>query len=376
LKGPELHIISFDVPSPPDYGGVIDVYYKIKALAEAGAVIYLHCFQYGERGQAADLEQYCKQVWYYKRHTGFGGISLSVPYMVYSRRDEELLARLAAIEAPILFEGVHTTFYLSHPLLKDRFKAVRNQNIEQEYFSWLGKKAKKLFNKVYYYFEAALLRKYESRLGAAQAFVTVAGEDHDFFKTLYPKAIHEYIPSFHLQNEVNSLEGSGTYCLYHGNLGHQENVEAALFLINEVFAGTSIPFILAGRNPSPELIDGCAKHTECKIVANPGTNEMERLIQNAHIQVLPTFQPTGLKLKLLYALFSGRKVLVNTPMLRGTGLDDCCIIANTAEEMREEIREHMELPFTKGDIETRKRILSQQYDNSVNARRLLRCLQG
>ncbi len=30
-----LHIISFDVPAPPDYGGVIDVYYKAKALAES-----------------------------------------------------------------------------------------------------------------------------------------------------------------------------------------------------------------------------------------------------------------------------------------------------------------------------------------------------
>ena len=29
---PELNIVSFDVPYPPDYGGVIDVFYKIKEL--------------------------------------------------------------------------------------------------------------------------------------------------------------------------------------------------------------------------------------------------------------------------------------------------------------------------------------------------------
>ncbi len=28
-----LHIISFDIPYPPNYGGVIDVFYKLKALA-------------------------------------------------------------------------------------------------------------------------------------------------------------------------------------------------------------------------------------------------------------------------------------------------------------------------------------------------------
>ena len=32
----EVEIISFDVPYPPNYGGVIDVYYKLKALKKAG----------------------------------------------------------------------------------------------------------------------------------------------------------------------------------------------------------------------------------------------------------------------------------------------------------------------------------------------------
>ncbi len=30
-SGEHIHLISFDVPFPADYGGVIDVFYKIKA---------------------------------------------------------------------------------------------------------------------------------------------------------------------------------------------------------------------------------------------------------------------------------------------------------------------------------------------------------
>ena len=30
----EIHIITFDIPYPANYGGVIDVFYKIKALKE------------------------------------------------------------------------------------------------------------------------------------------------------------------------------------------------------------------------------------------------------------------------------------------------------------------------------------------------------
>ena len=44
-----LHIISFDIPYPANYGGVIDVYYKAKALSEKGVKVHLHCFQYGRK---------------------------------------------------------------------------------------------------------------------------------------------------------------------------------------------------------------------------------------------------------------------------------------------------------------------------------------
>jgi hypothetical protein len=49
-----LHIISFDVPYPANYGGVIDVFYKLKNLHKAGVKIILHCFEYG-RGEQKEL---------------------------------------------------------------------------------------------------------------------------------------------------------------------------------------------------------------------------------------------------------------------------------------------------------------------------------
>jgi hypothetical protein len=42
-----LHIICHDVPWPADYGGVVDLFYKIKALHDEGVKIKLHCFDYG-----------------------------------------------------------------------------------------------------------------------------------------------------------------------------------------------------------------------------------------------------------------------------------------------------------------------------------------
>ncbi|MBK7589454.1 MAG: hypothetical protein IPI22_14555 [Bacteroidetes bacterium] len=58
----KLHIISLDIPYPPDYGGMIDVFYKLKALSSLGLEITLHCFEYGSRTPNAVLNQYCKKL--------------------------------------------------------------------------------------------------------------------------------------------------------------------------------------------------------------------------------------------------------------------------------------------------------------------------
>lgn len=370
----KLHLISSDVPFPPDYGGMVDVFYKVKNLHEAGVKIYLHCFEYG-RGEPREMSAYCEEVFYYKRKTGIRGLSLRLPYMLYSRRDEALLNNLKRIEAPILFEGVHTAYYLSHPALEGRLKLMRNQNLEQEYYSLLAKRETNPIRKFYYRTEAKLLKIKESRLHDADVFLTVAEHDHEFFKKLYPQKKHEYIPSFQPYNDVKSLTGIGTYVLYHGNLGHPENVEAALFLFEQVCPSSDIPFIFAGKDPDEKIITACQKLPHCTLIANPSMHQMEQLIAEAQVHALPTFQATGLKLKLLHALFNGRHVLVNDAMVKGTGLSGVCQKAETPLSFQEKIKELMYVSFDEEAIQTRRNLLLQRYDNRKNALRIVTCLQ-
>jgi hypothetical protein len=63
----KLHIVCHDVPWPADYGGVVDLFYKLKALHAEGVKIILHCFLYGERSRQDELNKYCEEVHYYKR---------------------------------------------------------------------------------------------------------------------------------------------------------------------------------------------------------------------------------------------------------------------------------------------------------------------
>lgn len=372
----KLHLISPDIPYPPDYGGMIDVYYTIKELALAGTDIYLHCFQYGDRKPANELEQYCKKIWYYPRKTGLSGLSPSLPYMMYSRRDDALLRNLKSIKAPIVFEGIHCCSLLSHRELNPYRKILRNHNVEQQYYKLLAERESNLLKKTYYLLESLLLKKVEGRLQAADALVPISEKDYQFFHSRYPEKEVAYIAGFHPFDAVQALEGKGKYCLYQGNLGHPENIEIALFLIREVFSHLEIPLILAGRNPDARITAACAVRTNITLIANPDSDTMSRLIRDAHIHVLPTFQASGLKLKLLYALYSGRFVLANKTMLYGTGLDDICVLAEGADGFREKITALMQQDFTRADILHREAALAHQYSNKEKIVRLLRIIAG
>ena len=97
---------------------------------------------------------------------------------------------------------------------------------------------------------------------------------------------------------------------------------------------------------------------------------MEELVKNAQVHVLVTFQETGLKLKLLNTLFAGRHVIANKKMLAGSGLDNLCCIANTADDLVLACNQYMEMPFQVASIEERIKMLIPQFSNLEQARRL------
>lgn len=364
-----INIISFNVPYPPNYGGIIDVYYKLKALHAAGVRIILHCFDYG-RGEAAELEAFCEEVYYYKRKTGLRSNLTLLPYNVYSRRDPRLIRNLLQNDYPILFEALHTCYYLDDQRLANRFKIYRESNIEHDYYYHLSKASRGWIKKAFLRIESWRYRRYEKVLQHADLMLVVSTADTGYLKRQFPEVEVEYMPSFHANDRVTIEPGQSDFILYHGNLSVVENELAALYLIREVFSRLKYKCIIAGMNPSSHLTEAASPYPHIEIKANPSQEEMDHLIRNAQIQTLITFQDTGLKLKLLNSLFSGRHTLVNTLMLTGSGLDDLCTIANTPAEMIRACDHLMQIPMTPERIAQRESLLFPKYSNAYQAKRL------
>lgn len=366
-----LNIISFDVPFPANYGGVIDVYYKLVWLKKAGVKIHLHCFRYG-RKPAKELEQLCEKVYYYERRTGlFANISIS-PYTVKSRQSRALEQNLLSNEFPILFEVLHTCYLLNDPRFRNRKKIYRHSNIEHAYYYELSKTEKRLLKKIYLLVEAWKLRRFESILSHADLIMAVNQKDTEYFKTRYPKVRSVYLPSFHPNTDLNIKPGKGEYVLFHGNLSVSENYEAATWLIKHVFSEINFPVVIAGLDPPEFLVSLIGEHTNIKLRKSPNEDEMTQLVRNAHIHVLYTHQPTGLKLKLLNVLFKGRFVICNRHMLSGTGLREnhTLIISDSAEQFVLEVSKYFYKEFSSEFLKERQE-LTAHFNNFQNSKKLI-----
>ncbi len=368
-----LHIISFTIPFPPNYGGAIDVFFKIKALHSAGVKVHLHCFSY-DRKPSPELEKYCQEVHYYPRKTGLSSALTWKPYIVYSRRSDKLLEILQKDEFPILFEGLHSCYYLSHPALKNRTKIYRESNIEHLYYYHLSKAETNLPKKFYYILSSLKLRAFQGILSHASMMLTVSREDNEYLSGKFSWIPVEYLPSFHKDDEIKSLPGMGDFALYQGNLSVAENEKAAEYLVNEVFRETGIRFIIAGMNPSGTLEKLASQFPNVTLIPNPTDEEMCELISTAQVNILVTFQPTGLKLKLLNALFNGRYCLVNPGMFSGTELGELCEIGTNSQELRQKVEELMHQPFNEEGLYLRREKLLKWHSNRENCIRLLNLL--
>lgn len=367
----KLHIVSLSIPYPPDYGGVIDIFYKIKSLHNKGVCICLHAFQY-DRPIAKELEKYCEEVHYYQRKTGLPSWFSSEPYIVRSRRIGALKKRLQADDAPILFEGVHCSAFA--PLLsQERTVFIRSHNIEHHYYHALFKREKHPVKKLFYYTEYRKLKHYQQQLKTLH-HLAISASDAEILTEM--GIVNTLVPAFHGIGQVYSKPGTGTYCLYHGNLSVNENIEAAQFLIKEMHFTPSFPLIIAGKSPEHKLRQLISQKTECiKLIANPDAQTMQQLIGEAQLHLLPTWQPTGLKLKLLQALFNGRHVLVSPQMLSHPALQKGCITALNTRQWQDLIEKYSTVPFTQTDLTERRKLLNQYFCDEKSAEKILHLLE-
>ena len=271
---------------------------------------------------------------------------------------------------PILFEGLHSTYYLNHPALSNRKKFVRAHNIEDRYYKSLARNEKYIFRKLFFLIESFKLKIYERVLSDAQMILAITETENSYFQKKYIKSI--YLPPFHPFKALLSLKGLGDYILFHGDLSVNGNKKIADLLISSVFPKLMFRCVIAGKNPSKSLITAVRKVENTELVSNPDIPEMENLIRNAQINIVPSIGSDGFKIKLLYALFSGRHCITNSLISDNSELKNLCTIADNEKELLWKINDLLRIRISTEIIESRKRMLDTEFSNQINCKNLIK----
>jgi glycosyltransferase involved in cell wall biosynthesis len=275
-------------------------------------------------------------------------------------------------------EGVHSTYLLNDKRFKQRKKFVRIHNVEYDYYNHLAQTASSFVKKMYYLRESKLLKNYEfSMAKKATAFWGVTKKDVDVYRNELGCNNIDFLPLYLPNNwDIQIKEGIGGYCLYQADLSVDANERAAIWLLKEVFSTMELPLVIAGKNPSEKLEQLAHSFNHTCIVANPNEQEMQDMIAKAHINILPSYSNTGIKLKLLNALFNGRHCVVNDATVEGTGLEKLCHIANDATTMQHTIEQLFSQSFSNCEIGMRKELLNKIFNNDNNAAQQVEWIWG
>lgn len=366
-----LHIVSFTVPFPANYGGAIDVFYKLKALYEQGVEITLHCFQY-DRKEAPELLKYCKQVHYYQRKKSLSLFFNTQPYIVATRRSDDLITNLLKNNEPILLEGVHSCGIIGDVRFNNRKIIIRSHNIEHHYYEHLALSERNWFKKIYFVTESKKLKKFEAvNFPLATEIWGISDKDTVYLQKNYRKGIK--VSAFHQFSELKIDLSSEPYAFYHGNLAIGENIQAAMYLIDDIFSKTTHKLIIAGNNPPKELINLCSQYSNIELMANISSDEIFSLLGKAQMNVLPTFQSTGIKLKLLAALYRGKHCIVSPCMVEGTGLEEVCWVGKDSPSFLKLVEEKFQEDFTAEELKKRADLL-KEFSNERNAEKAIQSI--
>ena len=117
--------------------------------------------------------------------------------------------------------------------------------------------------------------------------------------------------------------------------------------------------MIASSHINSQIITTISKHKNIQFQHLKTETDLYQLFEKAHINVLPTFQNTGIKLKLLNTLYQGKFVIVNDLMVDETGLESLCEKATTKIQFLEKTGELFQKEFKSSTEKERRKILKK-----------------
>ncbi|MGK6343418.1 hypothetical protein ACMGDK_14360 [Chryseobacterium sp. DT-3] len=361
----ELHLISFNYPYPPSYGGIIDVYYKIKALSGLGIKIHLHCFADSiPETVDQEIKSITENVFFYKKKKNPFYYLSSVPFAAAIRTSDALFENIMSVNAPVLFEGLQTTQTIRRLKNKGYKLYLRFHNNESEYYKGLSSSEKNILKKIVYRIESLKFADYQKKTLKEFESVFCLSEKEFNEVDSYSKNAR-LIHIFHGNEYVKHLNGKGNYFLFHGDLSISDNKKALEETISMFKNLPQHKLVVASDRAGDDLKKKINNIGNISLVPIETSENLRRLFENAHANILLSYQNSGTKVKLFNALYNSRFVIINQNITDDPVLMSLCRLGSTSDEIRQRIIESAAEVYNENEI--RSKILDKNYSDHAKA---------
>lgn len=317
-----LHFISLDNPFQANYGGSIDIHFRLQTMINKGIVHDVHFFY--KPPLTSIPSTITPSVFAYARNLHLWNWFSSVPFTVLSRKNKVLFQMLSKDDLPIWMEGIHSAYWL--PELKKinpkRKIFLRLHNIEANYYHELYAQTSIPLKKLYFFAEQMKLKAYEPQLWRlADAVFCISDTETPVVKSVQPNA--HFLPAF-VEDTFLPLKFPHTIrrLLFHGNFHITSNQRSALWLLNFCKINPSFEPVFYGRGW--EVLQRWAP--SAKFLSNEQPLSVYQEDYDAII--LPVFQSSGVKIKWLESLRLGKLVLGTPEAADGSGIKPMYVFHN------------------------------------------------
>jgi glycosyltransferase involved in cell wall biosynthesis len=328
-------MICHEIPYPPDNGGRVDAWRRIKAFAQFGVELQLIAWHKHQPKveDLVEIHKHVKSIYLIAFNNSLLGLTRRVidlftyPLEVTSRiiRGEavnRLFTEVRAFNPDLIWldylHGAEVASLLAKNLNLPLIS--RSHNIEHLYYDRLRNSTTDLKNRLRRTLSVAHLEKYEkTSLKNSTLFYDISIDDLNFWqKQGYTNG--RYLPPFIdfandenlLDNQDDDREKSKYDLVFLGNLYIDNNVAGVTWLIEEVLpiVRATIPdikLLIAGSKAVQKIKDLCSSEAGVELKINP-TSSMS-IYNSGKVLVNPVATGSGVSMKSLEMLLAGKPIV-------------------------------------------------------------------
>jgi len=324
----KLLVVAPDFPYPPNHGGRVDTWVRLRVLAQLGHTVDLLVTSkiMPNESEVSMVKNVVRNVWLLERHNRPWHLISTKPLQAVSRSSLAAV-RLSEQYDVTWLEGEYVEPVLNNPTLKSRRIFMRLHNDEYAYFRQLSSSTRNPLKWLYYKTEAQKFRGFSRRLyQKTDKLFFISIDELNNFTNQDPdlKAKSVLLPAPLSKNRFDPPR-LGQYVLFVGSLFMPNNQEAILWYLQQVhphITHRSYRLIIAGNSRGESLSwlhKAVTTHRNVQIFDSPP--DLDPLYAKSCIFINPMRLGAGVKLKTLEAIQNGLALVSTTKGAEGTGLE-------------------------------------------------------